>query len=116
MTVFLFVFNAIGYLNGPEISKSANFALQIASKLHELAIVGSLTTIAIDLIRHHMLCGGINFGLLSTGQRFVSLSWLWSPDFFSGFYLSMSRWPKLLLLSTLILCCLVASTLLFLPT
>jgi hypothetical protein len=34
VTVFIIAFNVIGYLNGPDISGTANFALQVASKLH----------------------------------------------------------------------------------
>lgn len=40
ITVFLIGFNAGGFVNGPEISIVSRYFLQIASKLHELTIVG----------------------------------------------------------------------------
>lgn len=87
-----------------------------------MTIVGSLTVIALDLVRYHLTNDGINLGLLSAGLSFAQLNWLWSTDFLSGFRVSMPRWAKFFVLLTLALCCILASTvgpasaLLFIPT
>lgn len=94
ITVFLLLFNAIGFLNGPAITTPAEFALQVASKLHELAIVGSLTLIAVDLVRYYLLHGGVTLGLISAGQGFASLNWLWCKHVIHN-SLHAGGWPKL---------------------
>ncbi|KAF2279691.1 uncharacterized protein EI97DRAFT_455902 [Westerdykella ornata] len=120
-TVFLICFNAIGFLNGPDISTAANFTLQLAAKFYELAVVGSLTVIVLEIIRYYLLREGITFGLVGAGATFSSLNFLWSPEFWGLFTSSVPRRVKIFVGSALILCCLLASTigpastLLFLP-
>lgn len=66
--------------------------------------------IAVDLIRHHLLNDGINFGLLAAGTGFSQLSWLWSTDYLSTFPAKIPLRSKMLLLTVLTLCCLLAAT------
>lgn len=52
--------------------------------------MGSLTAIALDLVRYHALHEGINFGLISSGLSISTPSWLWTVDFLGGFGVSLS--------------------------
>lgn len=103
ITLFLLLFNGIELLNGPDMTTTALFGLQVAAKFHvsflysnkqrlhllanpykELTIVGSLTSISLDLLRYHLLNEGVNIGLLGSALSVGSPSWFWSIDFISG--------------------------------
>ncbi|KAH8731760.1 hypothetical protein GQ44DRAFT_821920 [Phaeosphaeriaceae sp. PMI808] len=88
ITLFLFVFNGTNFLNGPKVSNLASFFLQVAAKIHELLVVGSLTAIALDLVRSHILGDGLSIGLVSSGLSIGSPSWLWTIEFAGGFQVS----------------------------
>ena len=66
-----------------------------ANIFKELAIVGSLTSIALDLVRYHLFNEGLNLGLLGSGVSMASPSWLWSNNLISGIRTSLDDRPKL---------------------
>ncbi|KAF2444320.1 hypothetical protein P171DRAFT_494611 [Karstenula rhodostoma CBS 690.94] len=72
-------------LNGPMMNTFMTLVLQVLAKLHELTIVGSLTAIALDTVRCHLLDQGLSIGLLSSGLSIGTPSWLWTKDTFGGF-------------------------------
>lgn len=86
-----------------------------------MTITGSLTVVALDVIRHQLLNEGINIGLLSSGFSFIGLNFLWSPNLLSTFRTKYLPWSKIRLSSIIILCCILAavvgpaSALLFIP-
>lgn len=60
--------------------------LQFAAKLHEIFIVGSLTSIAMHHIRERLVGSrGLSLGLLSSGYQVSSLEFLFSQSFRSAF-------------------------------
>ena len=69
----------------------------------ELFIVGSLGVIIVDVLRQQLLFGpnGLPLGILTSGQRFTELKYLFSPEFRFGLAGIISR-PKRLLLGLLI--------------
>lgn len=60
--------------------------LQFVAKIHEIFILGSLSTIVIDIIRRRLLLSaGVPFGFLMGGYRFGSASSLFSGAFWGPF-------------------------------
>lgn len=72
----------------------------------ELLAVGSLTTIVVAVLRHHLLLDtGVPFGFLGAGVSFTQINWFWSP----GFLLSIqSNRRQVFLAATLVTCGILA--------
>ncbi|KAH8730349.1 hypothetical protein GQ44DRAFT_814220 [Phaeosphaeriaceae sp. PMI808] len=123
ITVFIIAFNSSIFVNGPPISTLAQYALQGASKLHEMTIVASLARVVVDLLRYYLINDGVNFGMLSSPFSFVGLNYLWSQELLStvqcAFRLRSKR--HAFFLGLLVMFCFLAaivgpaSALLFLP-
>ncbi|KAI4149592.1 MAG: hypothetical protein L6R39_002463 [Caloplaca ligustica] len=59
--------------------------LQFAAKLHEIIIIGSVTSIVMHRIRKRLISSkGLPFGLLSSGYQVSSLGYLFSKGFWSA--------------------------------
>ncbi len=64
----------------------ANNLLQFAAKLHEIFIVGSLTSMVMHRIRIRLVSSrGLPFGLLSSGYQVSSMEYLFSSGLRSAF-------------------------------
>ncbi|KAH8594151.1 hypothetical protein B0O99DRAFT_688174 [Bisporella sp. PMI_857] len=93
-TVALAVLNLAKYFFGTEIPGLNNgkwqsfygLGLQVASKLHELFIIASLSTVLMDVLRYELLYSstGLPFGILTAKTRFVNVTYLISPEFVFG--------------------------------
>ncbi len=78
-----------------------NNLLQFAAKLHELFIVGSLTSMVMHRIRKRLCSSkGLPFGLLSSGYQVSSAEFLFSSSLWSAF--SRDGWLILTLAATII--------------
>ena len=78
-----------------------NNLLQFAAKLHELLIVGSLTSMVMHRIRKRLCSSkGLPFGLLSSGYQASSAEFLFSSSLWSAF--SKDVWLVLTLAATII--------------
>ncbi|KAK4675912.1 hypothetical protein QC764_506510 [Podospora pseudoanserina] len=73
-------------LEGPQGKDSLKMALlQVAAKLQELLVVGSMGTIIFHIIRQRLFSNdGIPLGLLVSGWSFSQLSYFYSGEFWSG--------------------------------
>ncbi|PNS15770.1 hypothetical protein CAC42_4222 [Sphaceloma murrayae] len=120
ITIFILLFNGIGFLNGPSIASTATLTLQMAAKLHELCIIGSLALVVTDCVTFCLVNDGINLGLLSAPFMFPVLDFLWSPELLSIFRARVRG--KAVLFAFMVLICLLAgvsgpaSALLFVPS
>lgn len=79
-----------------------NNLLQFAAKLHEILIVGSLTSIVMYQIRKRLISKrGLPFGLLSSGYQVNSIEFLFSRGLRSAF--TTDLWLTLTVAATIIL-------------
>ncbi len=97
-TIVLMGFNLTGYYIGSELTGPTGYddqkfiLLQFAAKLHELAIVASLTAILFSLIRHELTtAGGLPFGALFAGYQFKDISFLLSLEFLGAARAKLER-------------------------
>lgn len=76
--------------------------IQFAAKIHELAMIASLTTILFTSIRYDLMTRkGLPFGALFSGLQITQISYLWSLEFWgfaSSKYLSLRRRLRLVIL------------------
>lgn len=86
--LLLIAFNIHGYYIGGELSGPSGYddaklsGLQFAAKLHEVAMLSSLSVVVVGLIRHELLSGeGIPFGAVFGSLQFSNLSYLFSKEF-----------------------------------
>ncbi|KAK8035242.1 hypothetical protein PG993_010237 [Apiospora rasikravindrae] len=91
ITIFLTWLNLTGYFIGDQLSGGAAnhdrdfLLLQIAAKITEIAIVASLSTTVMYVIRAEAMSQhGIPLGLLSSPFRFSSINYFWSTAFLSN--------------------------------
>lgn len=91
------------HIKGIHISDNqVNSLLQFAAKLHEILIVGSLTSIVMYRIRKRLVSKrGLPFGLLSSGYQVSSTEFLFSRGLWSAF--TTDRWLILTVAATIIL-------------
>lgn len=111
-TIILLVFNLNGYYIGSELAGPSGlddqkfFLLQFAAKLHELAILASLTNILFSMIRHDLAtAGGLPFGALFAGFQFKDISFLWSLEFWGVARAKMMRGHRRWTIVTLVIVC-----------
>ncbi|KAK8135957.1 hypothetical protein PG984_003897 [Apiospora sp. TS-2023a] len=110
ITAFLTWLNLTGYFLGDQLAGGAAnhdrdlLLLQIAAKITEIAIVASLSTTVMYVIRAEATSQqGIPLGLLSSPFRFNSINYFWSTAFLSG----VTTRPKLWLLRRVLVVLLV---------
>ncbi|KAJ4374714.1 hypothetical protein N0V83_001789 [Neocucurbitaria cava] len=90
----------------------------------ELTIVASLARVISDVLRHHLVHNGVNFGMLSSPFSFLGVNFLWSQELYSATRsaIQLKSRSHFLFLILLVSCCLLAaimgpaSALLFLPS
>lgn len=81
-----------------------NNLLQFAAKIHEILIVGSLTSIVMHHIRKRLFSSrGLSFGLLGSGYQMSSVEFLFSKGFRSAFRSATDRILILTLAATIII-------------
>ena len=98
--LFEIILNWNTYYAGISIYNQAVY--QLVSKIHEVAIQASLTTVVFSYIRHEMTIGnGIPFGALFSGLQISQIAYLWSMEFWGSLrspHLPLSRKIALLFL------------------
>lgn len=84
--------------------------IESANLPKELTIVGSLTSIVLDLLHYHLLNEGLNLGLVGSGLSVGSPSWPWSTEFISGIKASILPRPIFAFLFALLVSCTLLAT------
>jgi hypothetical protein len=105
ITLNLYHYYAGRTLTGSILNVSINIALlQIAAKAQEMLIIGSVSSMVIDVIRTELINGeGVALGTISGGFMFTSLSYFWSPEFWGSFLARSSRLARFRLYGCLVL-------------
>ncbi|KAK6358079.1 hypothetical protein TWF730_007434 [Orbilia blumenaviensis] len=102
VTVTIIVLNAGNYYVGGNLTGSrssetdtlfSNF-LQVAAKGQELLILASLSTMVADYVRYHACGGGVPFGALTAQFSFTTLTFIFSPEFWSLGWAFPSKPPR----------------------
>lgn len=90
-TILILVLNIRGVyigadFTGPIKSETLNLLLlQIAAKIHELMIVGSLAVIVLHAVRYELLFGdGLPLGLIGSGISFSQLEFFFRKEFYGS--------------------------------
>ena len=61
--------------------------IQFVAKFHEICIVASLSSIALDQIQSYLVDGeGLPFGLMTSAYQISSITYLWSWQFWGGIF------------------------------
>lgn len=101
-----------GYYIGGELSGAVGqdalkfLVLQLAAKLHEITMVASLAEMVFSSVRREIISGRpVPFASLAAGLQFVSISYLWSKDFFSICNAAFTQSPRTLTIVGLIVVC-----------
>ncbi|KAH7186197.1 uncharacterized protein B0J16DRAFT_400197 [Fusarium flagelliforme] len=98
LTIGLSALNFVGFFVGGELHGAQNDdesklgALQVATKVQELLIVASLSTVIFHALRSEIIFGpGLPLGLLVSGFSFSSISYVFSPEFLGGVWRSWKQ-------------------------
>ncbi|KAM5352797.1 hypothetical protein ACJ41O_005519 [Fusarium nematophilum] len=103
LSVGLITLNMFGYFIGDELEGVSNQdnlkmgLLQIAAKVQELLIVGSVGSVIFHVLRSELVFGaGVPLGLLVSGFSFSQLSYFWSAEFLGGLSCgqAMTGWQR----------------------
>ncbi|KAF5021212.1 hypothetical protein F66182_6751 [Fusarium sp. NRRL 66182] len=91
LSIGLITINFMGYFIGDELEGEQGQddlkmgLLQVAAKIQELLIVGSIGSVIFHLLRSELVFGdGMPLGLLVSGFSFSQVSYFWSAEFIGG--------------------------------
>jgi hypothetical protein len=109
----LIALNLSSYWISTTVAPGRLVALQFAAKLHEIAMVSSLTTTMLSYIRSELTSdAGMPFGAAFVGFQIAQPAYLWSSDFWGAVQSrSYSAWFKLRLILVVIIAVSLAATL-----
>ncbi|KAK0659143.1 hypothetical protein QBC41DRAFT_287338 [Cercophora samala] len=109
VTLFLVILNSRGYFIGSELEGEEGRdglklgVLQVASKVHELLVLASLSTVLFDAVRYELVFGqGLPLGLIGAGFSFTSVGYFFSFDFWAGVFDRSRSWRRKILFLALL--------------
>jgi hypothetical protein len=109
---FIYTVNSRGYYLGSEIpgvvghTQEKEYGLQLAAKFHELTMQASLGTVVFATVRYLLMTEkGVPFAAMSAGFQWTSVSFLWSPDFWSIAFSGKTFWLKRTMLLVILTLC-----------